>query len=75
MEWTQRNSRKRTKARGCWGGGGVSSADKGILKTSGGAGREFEIVCRHEPEQRKLIKRVDEAFLNIWGRWIESSIT
>jgi len=27
----------------------------------------FEIVCRHEPEQRKLIKRVDETFLDIWG--------
>ena len=35
-----------------------------------------ELVARHEPEQRKLIKRVDEAFLNIWGTvWIESSVT
>ena len=29
--------------------------------TSGGLERIFEIVCRHEPEQGKLIKRADEA--------------
>ena len=39
----------------------------GISITSGEVQRIFEIVCHHKPEQRKLIKRADETFLDIWG--------
>ena len=46
---------------------GLRRQREGILITSGELERIFEIVCRHEPEQRKLIKRADETFVDIWG--------
>lgn len=53
MGWVQRKVRKRTKSRDSWGRW-IGSTHKGRAFGNGeGEEKRFEIVCRHEPEQRK----------------------
>lgn len=46
-------------------GGWLRRQREGFENERRGGG--LETVCRHEPEQRKLIKRGDETLLDIWG--------